>query len=145
MKKLLPILILAATVAVGSFALPAGAAAEAKPTTPKAAAAPKETDPAKLTTFRGGIASVDSIAKSVTVTNRAGPSRTFVVTSTTKIMSGGKPAVFQDAKPGEEAGGSYRTTADGKLELATLRVGPVPKKDSAATTEKTVPKENPAK
>lgn len=123
MKNLLPILMLGAALAM--FGPSASAqSAEGKPT----AAAAEKAPATKPINFRGTISAVDSVAKSVTITNVSVASRVFHVTSSTRIVSGGKPAVFADAKPGEEAGGSFRTAADGRLELVSLRIGPVPKK-----------------
>jgi len=129
MKHILKSLLLATAVTSLSLALSASAAEGTAP-------AKKEAAATKPTNFRGKIASVDPVAKSVTVTNQAGTSRTLVLTSTTKLTKAGKPAVFQDAVAGEEAGGSYRTAADGKLELATFRIGPASKTTAAPKPEK---------
>lgn len=70
--------------------------------------------------FRGKISAVDAAAKVITVGERK-----FHVTAATKFMKAGKPATFADATVGEEVGGSYREEG-GKLELASLRIGPKP-------------------
>lgn len=69
--------------------------------------------------FRGKIVAVDKTAKTIKVGER-----TFQVTSSTKIMKAGKPATLDDATVGEEVGGHFKKTDDGKLELLSLRIGP---------------------
>jgi hypothetical protein len=71
--------------------------------------------------FNGKAAAVDKAAKTLQVGQR-----TFVVTSTTRITKAGKPATFDELAEGEQVGGAYRKTEDGKLELISLRIGPKP-------------------
>jgi hypothetical protein len=54
--------------------------------------------------------------------------RTFHVTAETKIMKAGKPATFDDAKAGEDCGGTYKEATGGKLEVLSLRLGAKPEK-----------------
>ncbi len=81
--------------------------------------------------FHGKIAKLDSAAMTFTVGQR-----TFVVTSATKIIKDGKPAVFSDLAVGQKVGGSYKRAADGKLDVATVRVGEKKKKDATAAKKK---------
>jgi len=78
--------------------------------------------------FHGKLASVDKVAKTVTVGQR-----TFQVTSATKISKGGKPATLDDGVVGDEIGGYFKTGEDGKLNATSLRFGPKP---AAGTEEK---------
>lgn len=75
--------------------------------------------------FHGKIDAVDMTAKTIKVGER-----TFQVTSSTKITKAGKPATLDEATVGEEAGGYYKKTEDGKLELLSLRIGPKPEKEA---------------
>lgn len=75
---------------------------------------------AKHVPFHGTIDSIDKAAKTIKVGER-----TFVATAETKFTKAGKPAAFDDAKVGEEVGGSYEANA-GKLTLMSLRIGPKP-------------------
>lgn len=70
------------------------------------------------TPFRGKIASVDTNTKILTVGERK-----FLATPETKIVKAGKPATLADAVVGEEVGGAYRKSDDGKLQLVSLRLG----------------------
>jgi hypothetical protein len=81
--------------------------------------------------FKGKITAVDKSAKTVTVGGN-----TYHVTSDTKIVKGNKPGTFDDAVAGEEAGGAYRKSEDGKMNLVSLRVGPKIEKAAGATTGK---------
>lgn len=88
--------------------------------------------------FKGSVGSVDRTAMTIKVGER-----TFQVTSTTRIIKAGKPATFADATVGEECAGSYKKTADDKLELLSLRLGP--KADGAAAPATPAePKQKPA-
>ena len=111
MKRIVSLLALATLVA---FSTPAGRGADES----KARPLP----------FRGKIASVDKQAKSLKVGER-----TFHVTTESKLMKAGKAATLDDATVGEEVGGSYRESADKKLEIVSLRIGAkpdaAPKKD----------------
>ena len=122
MKKLIIALTVAAFAILSS--LPT-TAADAKP-----AAEPKAAAPRSLP-FSGKIASLDKVAKTVTVGERV-----FHVTSTTRFIKDAKPATFEDAKVGEEVGIAYREGEDKKLNLVSLRIGPkpavVPKKETPA-------------
>lgn len=121
MKNVISRLALASVLAVIVTGLAAQATAQEQKDTkkPKTTAAPKEAK--KNLPFSGKIDALDKTAKTLKVGERS-----FQVTSATRIMKAGKPATFDDAKEGEEVGGSYTKTADGKLELVSLRIGPKP-------------------
>ena len=143
MKSLFRTLLIAVAVTTLTVAWPAKAG-DPQPPAKKESTAKKEgaaaTKPKPATTpMKGKIDAVDAVARSITVGER-----TFLVLSTTKITKNGEPALFSDAKVGEECGGAYKTTAEGKLELTSLRVGPKPTKETTAK-EKQAPKEKAAK
>jgi Cu/Ag efflux protein CusF len=71
--------------------------------------------------FNGKVTAVDAAAKTITVGKR-----TFHVVEASKIQAAGKSATLADAKMGDQVGGQYRTTTDGKLEILSLRIGPKP-------------------
>jgi hypothetical protein len=50
-------------------------------------------------------------------------SRTFQISSTTKITKNGQPAVLGDGMIGQPVSGYYRTNDDGTLEAATIHFG----------------------
>jgi hypothetical protein len=83
--------------------------------------------------FHGKVAAMDKAAKTVTVGERV-----FRVTSDTKIKKLGKPATLADGAVGEEIGGTYTKSPDGKLTAKTLRFGPKPEGETKGTgkTEK---------
>ena len=119
MKKLFGIAVLAAAV----MALPLFTQAADKPDAPA-----KPEKKAKALPFRGTVASVDKVAKSVTLEGKE-KTRTFQITSETKIHGKDKkPATLNDVTVGDHVGGSSRETADGKMELVTLNVLPPPAK-----------------
>ena len=133
MKRIIRSLLFATAVAALSLTLTARAADSAAPAPAKKEAGAKA-KPA-TTPMKGKIDAVDAAAKTITV-----GTRTFAVTSTTKITKDGKPAVFADAKVGEEVGGAYKTSAEGKLELTSLRVGPKPAATDKPATKDKAPK-----
>lgn len=112
MKKVLSICLIALFTVVS--ASPGGAADKPVP------AEKAEKKGPKTLPFRGKIMAVDAAAKVITVGERK-----FHVTASTKFMKAGKPATFANATVGEEVGGAYYEEA-GKLELASLRIGPKP-------------------
>lgn len=76
--------------------------------------------------FHGKLASMDKVAKSITVGKR-----TFQITSETRIFKGDKPATFDEGTVGEEVSGYVKPTADGKLVATKLTFGAKPAKQSA--------------
>lgn len=119
MKRMLRFVLVCA---VGALTLQTLQAADVKPATPAPAEKKADKPPAKarLLPFRGEIKSIDQTAKTFGVGER-----TFAVTSESKLFKLGKPATFDEVKVGDYATGAYKEAA-GKLEVATLRVGPKP-------------------
>lgn len=85
--------------------------------------------------FRGKISKVDKAAMTITV-GETEKARTFQITSETRLMKAGKPAILDDAVVGEEIGGTYRKTDDGKLQALSVRLGPKPEKAPPARKRK---------
>jgi len=80
--------------------------------------------------FKGNLTSVDKQAKTITV-----KTRTFHITSETKIFKAGKPATLDEAVAGEEVSGGFKTV-DGKMVLTKLNIGPKTEGKSETKTEK---------
>ena len=117
MKKSIVLALLAAVIM--SVAPAVQAAEDAKD---KSAQTPKPERKQKQMPFRGKVGAVDKIAKTVTLEGKE-KSRTFQVTSATKITNDGKPAVMDDVVVGQTVGGLAKQTAAGKLEIVTLSIG----------------------
>jgi hypothetical protein len=117
MKKTIALyaLIVAALVAA-----PALVRAEDSPTKKPATAEAEAGAPAKKhgVPFRGTVSAVDAKAMTVKLA-----SRTFSVTSETKITKEGKPAVFADITVGERITGQYKKDSTGKLEATIIHIG----------------------
>jgi hypothetical protein len=115
MKK--PIALYALIVAA-LMAAPALVRAEDSPA--KKPAAAEAGAPAKKhgVPFRGTVSAVDAKAMTVKLA-----SRTFTVTSETKITKEGKPAVFADITVGEKITGQYKKDSAGKLEATIIHIG----------------------
>jgi hypothetical protein len=128
MKQLLITSILACSLLC---ILPASQAAD-KPTEET----PPKTKVASRLLFHGTISAIDKTAKTIALEEK-GKSRTFQVTSATRIHKDGKPATLDEIAVGESARGSYHDK-EGKLELNTLRVGKTGKPEKG-------PDEKPAK
>jgi hypothetical protein len=92
--------------------------------------------------FHGKLAAVDTNAMTLTV-----GTRTFEITSDTKISKADKPATLADGVVGEMVGGAYKKGTDGKLTATSIRFGlksEVKKKkkanaDTAVTSTNNVP------
>jgi len=116
------------------IALPVSLSAQ---TTNKAPAAPKK-EAAKgakkpgAGPFHGKLAALDKSAKTITV-----GTRTFQITSQTRLNKGGKPATLEDGVVGEDVSGYVKPTEDGKLNATTVNFGP---KAGAKHAEKAVEK-----
>ena len=113
MKKLLPLLVICALSAFSASTL---SAADKKPEK-------EEKAKTQHIPFHGEMADINKTAKSFKVGER-----TFHVTAETKVMKAGKPATFDDAKAGEDCGGTYKEATGGKLEVLSLRLGAKPEK-----------------
>jgi hypothetical protein len=118
-------IVLALLTSVIAFTLPVGHAAESandKPAQPPTSASKQKQMP-----FRGKVSAVDNTIKSITLDGKE-KSRTFLITSATKISKEGKPAVLNDVTVGATVGGLARETAGGKWEIVTLTIGSKPTK-----------------
>jgi hypothetical protein len=77
--------------------------------------------------FRGTVDGMDTNAMTLTV-----GSRTFQITSKTKIHNNGQPGILADGTVGEKVSGSYRTNEDGTtLDAVSVFFGTHPKKPKA--------------
>ena len=115
---------------------PSGAAESAKTESPGKA------KPQTIIPFRGKISAVDKTSKTLTLEGKE-KSRIIQITSNTKLVKAGKPAVFDDATVGEEVGGRGHQKA-GKIEAVSLRIGPKPEGKSNVKPE-AKPKKSKAK
>jgi hypothetical protein len=88
------------------------------------------------------ISAVDQNAKTFTLLGKK-QSRVFKVTDKTSITKAGKPATMTDVTENEEASGSYWRNADGTLEAKTVKLGPIAKAKTSATSPATSPKTSP--
>lgn len=99
---------------------PAAAPAPTPPPAPAPAATPEA--PAKHkhgAPFHGTLDSMDTNAMTLTV-----GSRTFQITSTTRITRNGQPAILSDGVVGQPVTGYYKTGDDGTtLEAVTVHFG----------------------
>ena len=75
--------------------------------------------------FHGKLKAVDAAGGTLSI-----GTRTFEINSETIIMKNGKPATLADGVVGDETGGAYKKTADGKLIITKLRFGPKPAADA---------------
>jgi len=120
------------TIVIAAFAATMTVqAAEKKKEAAKEASAEKK--PGAIP-FHGKIGAVDKNAKTITLEGKE-KTRTFHVTSQTVIVKAGQPATLDDAKTGEEVGGSYIKTADDKMEVRKLRIGPKPETEKKTEGE----------
>lgn len=87
-----------------------------------APSAPDTSTKPKAIPFRGKLAEVDKVNKTITLDEKT--KRVFQITSETKITKAGKPATLDDGVVGEDVGGQYTKGADGKLTAKSVRFGP---------------------
>jgi Cu/Ag efflux protein CusF len=123
-KKLLAIGLVAA------FAAGATVTVQAQDKKPETAAEGKKDRPIP---FRGKINEIDKAAKTINIGKEK--KKTIQITDKTKVTKDGKAATLDDAKAGDEVGGSYRDVG-GKLEANSLRIGPKPEGETKAKSEK---------
>ena len=84
---------------------------------------------------RSKVKAIDNGAMTITVANR-----TFQITSQTKLMKDGKPAVVADIIVGDEVTGLVKREADGKWTALKLNFGvAVPKKPASSNTKTNMP------
>lgn len=119
MKMNITPLIVASLFAVAIITTPAPSrAADTTTNAPEQAAKPKH----GIVPFHGKVAAVDTNAMTLAVGKR-----TFALTSETKITKDGKPATLADGVVGENVGGAYKKSEDGKLNAITVNFGTKPK------------------
>jgi hypothetical protein len=96
--------------------------------------------PAKAGPFRGKLAAIDKVAKTITVGKR-----TFQITSETKLKKAGKPATLEEGVVGEAVSGYIKPSADGKLVATTVNFGPKAAGDSVEKPKSSAEKEKQTK
>jgi hypothetical protein len=121
MKKQMTRISVLTLCAAAILAVPA--LSRAQNTTTNTPAAPAQTMQPKLKKlgtlpFRGNLTSVDTNAMTFVV-----GTRTFQVTSDTKITKDDKPAVLADGAAGQPVSGSYKKNDEGKLDAVTVHFG----------------------
>jgi hypothetical protein len=97
-----------------------------KPSAEKKSAIAKKEPAAKQKAahpFRGKLAAVDKVAKTIKVGESIYP-----ITSETKITKAGKPATLADGVVGEPVSGYVKPTDDGKMAATTVTFGAKPAK-----------------
>lgn len=87
--------------------------------------------------FRGKLAAVDKVAKTITIGKR-----TFYVTPETKLKKNGQPAALEDGVIGELCSGYQKPSEDGKLIATTVNFGPKPEPSQKAPRASPKPKPN---
>jgi len=113
--------LVAATLVLAPAATRAQDSTNAAASTNAPAAAKKHSLP-----FKGAVAAVDATAMTFTV-----GSMTIAVTSETKIVKDGTPAVFSDITVGASVTGSYKKDAEGKLSANSVKIKEPKKKETA--------------
>jgi hypothetical protein len=81
--------------------------------------------------MHGKVAAVDATAMTFTINTN-----TIAITSATKIMKAGQPAVFADITVGENVACFYKKTDAGQLTAVSVRIGEKKKKDAAPAADK---------
>lgn len=105
-------------------------AQEGKPKAEKKEKAKRDTYP-----FRGKVKAADKTAMTVTLGGKE-KDRVITVTSETRIVKLGKPAIFEDITVGEDVGGMVKKTPEGKEQAVMVRVGPAPAKKEGGEKKK---------
>ena len=83
--------------------------------------------------FKGKVSAVDKTAKTVTLEGKE-KSRTFQVTSETKIHKADKPGTLDDVTVGGTITGAYKDN-EGKLEAITINIGKAEKPKAEKTAK----------
>ncbi len=114
MKNIVLFIMLAAAVVTAPLNLRAQEKAAKKP------AASETAKPAKkhATPFHGTVTAVDVNAMTVTLSNRV-----LNVTSETKIMKAGQPAMLADISVGEKITGQFKKNEGGQLDATVIHIG----------------------
>lgn len=77
--------------------------------------------------FRGKLAAVDKVNKTITVGKR-----TFQITPDTKVFKDGAPATLEEAVVGQNVSGGFKTAPGGKLNATKLTIGPKAERQAPA-------------
>ena len=111
-------------VTVALLAAPAVIRAEDKaaPAMPAAATKPAKQKNADAIPYHAKVKAVDVSGKTITVAETKGDLK-LNVTAETKISKDGQLAKLTDFAVGDDAHGSYKKDADGKMNAVSLRVG----------------------
>lgn len=88
---------------------PAQKGAESKPAAPKKPAKPA------MSKYMGTVASVDAAAGKLTVKNKKGEMKEFMIGGEVKITKGGKTAALSEIMAGDSATVSYEGTAEAPM------------------------------
>ena len=120
MKKNISKIAVLSLFAAALVAMPAVSRAEGSSTNAPASSDQTPAKPKKHEglVFRGTVSAIDAKAMTLTV-----ETRTFAVTSDTKIIKDGKSATLADGVVGEQVSGAYKKTADGKLNATSIHFG----------------------
>ena len=126
---------------LAAFALgttPAALAQDTKTAEPTASASPVEKMAPKKrgTPYRGKIASVDSAAKSFTITTKKGESRVFKMNDETRYMKDGQPATMADVVADQNVRGQYLKMDDGTMMAKSVMLGAKPMKEGGKKARK---------
>jgi len=84
--------------------------------------------------FRGKLAAVDNVAKTIKI-----GASTYQITSETKILKAGKPATLADGVKGDEVGGYAKPGERGTMVATSLRFGPKTDGTSAGKAKDSAP------
>lgn len=128
-------------VCLAAFALgtaPSAVAKDKKATEPTASASPMESmAPAKRgVPYRGKIASVDSAAKTFTITTKKGESRVFKMNDNTKYMKDGQPATMAEVVADQNVRGQYLKMDDGTMMAKSVMLGVKPMREGGKKAHK---------
>jgi hypothetical protein len=85
--------------------------------------------------FHGTVSAVDTNAMTLTV-----KTRTFGITSETRITKDGEPAILSDIAVGDKVSGAYKKSEDGTLDATTIHDGKKKKEDAGMDSTNSVSK-----
>ncbi|MGI8431003.1 MAG: hypothetical protein ACR2MW_01760 [Chthoniobacterales bacterium] len=128
-------------VCLAALALSAASSASAKdkkaPDATASASPAASMAPAKRgVPYHGKVASVDSAAKTFTITTKKGESRVFKMTEETKYMKDGQPATMTDVVADQEVRGQYLKMDDGTMMAKSVKLGVKPMKEGGKKHQK---------
>ena len=86
--------------------------------------------------YHGKVASVDSAAKTFTITTKKGESRVFMMTEATKYMKDGQPSTMTDVVADQEVRGQYMKMDDGTMMAKSVMLGMKPMKEGGKKAHK---------